>query len=60
MPRRSRKRQDASSTPMQRFEEALGKIVKVSKKDLDAALEKAKMEVEEIEESIRPSDAEAD
>ena len=45
---------------MQRFEEALGKIVKVSKKDLDAALEKAKMEVEEIEESIRPSDAEAD
>jgi hypothetical protein len=46
-------------SPMDRFEDALVKIVKVGKKELDEALEAEKHLAEKVEETIeRPSDAE--
>lgn len=42
-------------TPAEKFDETLGKLLSVSKKRLDEALEAGKELVEEVEQSIKPA-----
>ncbi len=53
------KQQSNGDSPMERFEETLGKLVSVTKKELDEALALEKRLAEEAEAAIEhPSDAE--